>query len=102
MRSFLTRSLPLDVGINRFALSAEHMIVGVERPTFPRSGVDMVVAENTALTNHEEGLVYRSAYVAYVGEQVPLNILNVLGHLYLPTDGQAQPMVVYILPADRR
>lgn len=106
MQSFLIRRIHLDHGNNHIALSAEHRIIGADHSTssdptkaYP---IDLTIAENTAMTNIEEGLVYRNAYVAYVGERIPHNLGNALETAYVADTVRNSARVVVLFPAEKR
>lgn len=100
----LVRNIPLEPGHNHVGLSAEHRLLGVEwsDSCTGNLAVELVMAENTSVSDNEAGLVYRDIYVAMQSEYLPFSISSVLEHFYLPATALTTARVVFVLPARKR
>lgn len=98
--SHVTRDIMVTQGHNYLGLSAEHELIGIWRDERANT-LYLSIAENTKLSDSEEGLVYRDIYIAICGEVLPFEISNAFGRDLLPGDGRHQSMTAWYLPASK-
>lgn len=96
----LVRDLLLDEGLNKLALSAEHQIIGAWREWNLNGSLWLTVSENTALSNEEEGLVFRDVRVISIGRVLQFDLKNVLQTFLVSGQGPYRTVVVYVLPGE--
>lgn len=94
------RDVELSAGHNFMGLSAEHDVIGVWRD-YATGLMYLTVAENTQLSDDEEGLVYRDFYIAICGEVLPFDTKNAFEHDLLPGVYHYQTMVMFAMPATK-
>ena len=96
--SKIIRDVQLTPGHNFMAVSAEHDFIGVWRD-YSTGSIFLTLAENTKLSDSEEGLVYRDFYIAICGEVLAFDTANAFYYDLLPGVYQFQTMVMFALPA---